>query len=86
MRKIATLVLNLDWNNSKYKHGNVLEGVVGQAGNTQETCSRNPAPVRKILGQWVDLFFLKEHKKGKKKKFGIMYKGGLGRGGCHNRV
>ena len=32
------------------------------------TCSRNPAPVRKILGQWVDLFFLKETQEKKKKR------------------
>ena len=42
---------------------NLLEGVFGQAGNTQETCSRNPAPVRKMTGLWVDLFLLKQHEK-----------------------
>ena len=42
---------------------NLLKGVVGQAGNTQETCSGNPAPVRRLPEQWVDLFFLKQHEK-----------------------
>ena len=41
----------------------LLEGVVGQAGNTQETCSRNPAPVRRMSGLWVDLFLSKQHEK-----------------------
>ena len=44
---------------------NLLEGVFGQAGNTQETCSRNPAPVSKMSGLWVDLFLLKQHAKKK---------------------
>ena len=44
---------------------NLLKGVVGQAGNTQETCSGNPAPVKRLPGQWVDLFFLKTRKKRK---------------------
>ena len=62
----------------------LLEGVVGQGGNKQETCSRNPAPVRRMSGLWVDLFLLKQHEK--KKKIGIIYKGGLGCGGCHNKA
>ena len=45
---------------------NLLEGVFGQAGNTQETCSRNPAPVSKMSGLWVDLFLLKQHEKKRK--------------------
>ena len=45
---------------------NLLEGVFGQAGNTQETCSRNPAPVRRMSGLWVDLFLLKQHEKKRK--------------------
>ena len=45
---------------------NLLEGVFGQAGNTQKTCSRNPAPVSKMSGLWVDLFLLKQHEKKRK--------------------
>ena len=44
---------------------NLLKGVVGQAGNTQETCSGNPAPVKRLPGQRVDLFSLKTRKKRK---------------------
>ena len=48
MRKIATPVLNLDCRIRKNEYGNLLKGVVGQAGNIQETCSRNPALVRRL--------------------------------------
>ena len=63
---------------------NVLKGVVEQIGNTQETCSGNPATVRRLPKRWVDLFFLKQHER-KRNKIGIIYKGVLSHGGCNNR-
>ena len=61
-------------------HSNLLEGVVGQAGNIQRTCSRNPAPIRILLKQRV-CFFLKEQRE----KTELFTGEGLSHGGCHNR-
>ena len=63
----------------------LLVGVLGQAGNTQETCSRNPAFSRLNVHQLQEsFFFLKQHMK--KKKNWDYLQGATLFGGCQSKV